>query len=85
MVVPTGTKDIFSTGTEDAYRVSLEKKTDGVVEMTTAYVERRGYSTVLGRKRGVLNLEFLPLFFIPPLHGPRGLFIAPLQVLATRV
>ncbi len=55
-----------------------------VVEMITAYVERRGYSTVVGRKRSVLNFEFL-FSGIPPLHGPRGLFIAPLQDLTTRV
>ena len=58
-------------------------RTKGVVERTTAYVERRGYSTVVGKEVKCIKLRIF--LGIPLLHGPMGLFIAPLQVLTTRV
>ncbi len=45
--------------------------------MTTAYVEGRGYSTVVGNGEVFYLLNFS---WDPPLHGCRGLFIILLQV-----
>jgi hypothetical protein len=53
-----------------------------VVETTTTYVERRGHSTVVGKEVKCINLR--NLLGIPQLHGPMGLFIAPITGLTTR-
>ncbi len=54
-----------------------------VVKTTTAYVERRGYPTVVGKEVKCIKLRIF--LGIPLLHGPRRLFIASLQVLTIRV
>jgi hypothetical protein len=53
-----------------------------VVETTTAYVERHGHSTLVGKEVKCINLRIL--LGIPLLHGPMGLFIAPITGLITR-